>query len=440
MTRSGPRIFRRTGLFPVLLLALFFAGTTILPAPVLAARSGNQLSPAQFAAVAEARHLLDEGRPADAAARLLPLTKGKRPPLAVLGHLAWAQAEAGDQDAALATYQRTADLYPEDAGAARNLGILLLEQGRYGRAATTLEQAHDLQPENGREPALLAMAAYALARLERFGPALKLLDRAEAEAGTSPVSWTSTAVHCCLRLGRTREAVTRCRACAGDHSEAPEAWTLLCRVLARDGDPLAAAAALETARALRRDRASGGTDEEIQERDRNTAGELAALYALGRAHEEAARCLAEEGTPESALLAAERLHLVRRNTAALAMLDQWSGDGSAEKAGTDRAAMRAALLRGRILRDLGRGDEAVPGLLKAARTAPAPAADREGQRLRGSMLLLAGEIRWSERNWTEAARIFTDLATVPGFGETGASLAAGMRAMIREAALTPAAP
>ncbi|MGE4422095.1 MAG: tetratricopeptide repeat protein [Pseudodesulfovibrio sp.] len=385
----------------------------------------ERLTPAQYAAVTEARALQDKGDPAGAVKRLLPEADESRPPLAVLDHLAWAQERTGAHDAALATYRRAAALYPDDPGTLRNLGILLFNGKHFADAAGALERAYDLQAEGAREPALLAMAGAARARQNHFREALRLLDRAEHADGDAPVAWSSMAVYCCQRLNRPDDALGRSRACARRHPDDPAAWTLLGRVLARHGDPMAAASALETARALRPGGDSTGDSEE-----------LAALYALGHAHAEAARCLAASDRPDAALRRAELLRLAGQGREALDALDKFDRETEKTPAAVEQA-LRAALLRGRILRDAGKGDAAVNGLLDAAKDIRPPASNRTAQRLRGALLLLAGEIRWSERDWNGAARIFDGLAEVPGWGGTGASLATGMRAMVREAALAP---
>ncbi|EGB14630.1 Tetratricopeptide TPR_1 repeat-containing protein [Pseudodesulfovibrio mercurii] len=429
MTR--PR--RHAALTPFALALVLCLGLALgLPGPARAGRArDDRLGPAQYAAVTEARELMEQGDPAGAAQRLLPVADEARPPLVVLDHLAWAQERAGAHDAALVTYRRAAGLYPNDPGTARNLGILLFNRQRFAEAAPALERAYGLQPEEGREPTLLAMAGSAQARMHRFPQALGLLDRAETTEPAAPVSWTAMSAYCCLRLDRTDAALARCRACARRHPRDPAAWSLLGRVLARHGDPLAAASALETARALRPD--GRAAPDEYRE--------LAALYALGHAHAEAARCLAAADEPGTTLRRAELLRLNGRNREALEALDRFDRERAANTATgptvTPEDVLRAALLRGRILRDLGRTGEAVDGLLASARP---PAADpgRTVQRLRGALLLLAGELRWGEGDWTGAARIFDDLAAVPGYADTGASLAEGMRAMVREAALAPA--
>ncbi|MEZ7196713.1 tetratricopeptide repeat protein [Pseudodesulfovibrio karagichevae] len=413
------------------MICLLLAALAVsFPVPCHAARDRDErLTPAQYAAVTEARALLDKGDPAGAVKRLLPVADESHPPLAVLDHLAWAQERTGAHGAALATYRRTAALYPDDPGTLRNLGILQFNEKHLAEAARTLERAYGLQPEGAREPALLAMAGAARARLNHFQEALRLLDRAEHADGDAPVAWSSMAVYCCQRLNRPEDALARSRACARSHPGDPAAWTLLGRVLARQGDPLAAASALETARALRPDGNSPGESTGESE-------ELAALYALGHAHAEAARCLAATDRPDAALRRAELLRLAGRGRDALDALDKFDRETEKTPAAVEQA-LRAALLRGRILRDAGKGEAAVNGLLDAVKDIRPPASNRTAQRLRGALLLLAGEIRWSERDWTGAARIFDGLAEVPGWGGTGASLATGMRAMVREAALAP---
>ncbi|WP_338667915.1 tetratricopeptide repeat protein [Pseudodesulfovibrio methanolicus] len=421
------RLTLRPGPASALFFALCLGAALFLSDTAYAARARDErLGPAQYAAVTEARALLDKGDPAGAVKRLLPVADDARPPLPVLDHLAWAQERAGDHGAALATYRKAAALYPDDPGTLRNLGILLFNQRHFADAARTLERAYGLQPEGAREPALLAMAGSAQARLNHFVKALRLLDRAGHTGGKVPVAWSAMAVYCCQRLERPDDALARSRACAQSHPASPAAWTLLGRVLARHGDPLAAASALETAKALRPGLGASGESEE-----------LAALYALGHAHAEAARCLAADDGPDTTLRRAGLLWLAGDNRAALDALDRFDREAAASDTAV-KERLRAALLRGRILRDMGKQGAAVDGLLAAAKVIRPPAADRTGQRLRGALLLLAGELRWAQRDWTGAARIFDALAEAPGYGETGASLAAGMRAMAREAALAPA--
>ena len=163
---------------------------------------------------------------------------------------------------------------------------------------------------------------------------------------------------------------------------------------------------------------------------KTTALELASLYARGHANAEAAQRLEVNGAQDSVIRAAQFHYLAGQYEAALLLLD--SQPRSPEP---PMLTLRKTLLKGRILVELGRTAEAVKALTRTA-AIPVPAADRNAaNRLRATAHLLAGEALWLERSWPEAAAAFDTLATIPGYGDTGASLARTMRALIREAAV-----
>ncbi|KAH0476378.1 MAG: hypothetical protein KVP17_003134 [Porospora cf. gigantea B] len=414
-----------------MLLAIFMTAAGGLLYPVKAG-GAKRLSPRQFAAVVDARKLMDNGNPDRAAALLLPFAQGKEPPLGILSHLAWAKSMSGDSDAALDIYEQAVSLYPDDAGSRRNLGIMLLDLNRPADAAEALIQAYDLLPEDAQEPALLAQAASALVRIKSFDRALSLLDRADRDAHEIPLSWTSLAVYCCQQIDDLNGALDRTLSCTMQHPESAAAWKLLSRVRLLHSDPLLAAAALETAQALQQHNVVAGSSAHQSD----ISAELAALYALGHAHAEAAQRLAKGHVPESSLKAAEFFYMAKQNQAALKELDEFAANQSLSGGPKGRIlALRAALLRGRILLDMGDSDSAVFCLLEDAAKTPGFDAPKDEHCFRGTSLLLAGEIRWLEKNWNEAARIFDLLAAVPGFSDTGTTLAAGMRAILRESIL-----
>lgn len=384
----------------------------------------NRLTPRQLAAVVDARNFIEDGKPNRAVAILKSAANSSHPPLIVLNHLAWAQTETGDVEAAFATYHKAAELYPEDAPTARNLGLVLLRLNRLEEAADTLVRAYGLQSETEKEPALLALAASAHVQNESYALALPLLKQAGQDSGDMQVNWASLAVYCCIQLDRIEEALQYSRACTRLHPENAEAWSLLSRILIRKGDPLAAAAALETALAVRTGRAVE------HQMDEATAMELASLYARGHANAEAAQRLAAGGAKDSIFRAAQYHYLAGQYEAALMILD--SQPASPEPL---MLTLNKTLLKGRILIELERTAEAVTALTRKTDVVPTPADRNKVNRLRATAYLLAGEALWLERSWAEAAANFDILATIPGYGNTGAALARAMRALTREAAV-----
>lgn len=414
-------IYIHTGyvaIFLTVVILLFSA-----PSAALARNSAqSQLTPRQMEAVITARNHIETGNPDRAVSTLRPVAKTSRPPLIILDHLAWAQTEAGNGDAALMTYQQAAELYPEDATTVRNFGLMQLRRGDPTKGANTLIRAYGLQNETDKEPALLALAASALIQEEAFAKALPLLRQAGRDSGDMPVNWSSLAVYCCIQLNRIDEALEYSRTCTRRHPESAEAWSLLSRVLVRKGDSLAAAAALETA-------LSFGKDTSTRHRLSPTPlMQLASLYARGHANAEAAQRLSENGEPDSATRAAQYHYLAGQFEAALLMLDSQSNQGPPMQ------SLRKALLKGRTLIHLGRAAEAVDVLTKTIAITVPPADRNAANRIRATAYLLAGESLWMDKKWTEAAATFDTLATIPGYGKTGASLAKAMRALIRETA------
>lgn len=364
--------------------------------------------------------MLETDHPEDAVKALAPYVRKKEPPLTILAHYAWALTAANKEDEAFRTYEKTVRLYPKDANTRRNLGILLMNRQQWNDAAKALETAYALQTTQDKEPGLLVQAAYAAMQETEYAHALSLIDKAEAVTTTIPVSWTTIAVSCCQHLKRKGDALSRTRRCVRSHPDEATAWRLHGQVLAWRKAPLSAASAFEIANSLRPETVA------------HANAELAALYAQGHAYTEAARTLAAVAPPSLRLA---RLHfLAGEYQSALDVLDALPSDAS-QSAKIRLETARAGLLRGRALIRLGQNDRAVNALVSAG-THTRMAGDTDAiDHVRGNCLLLAGGTRWLQGDWSDAATIFTRLAAIPGYGNTGTSLASSMRSLINEGAM-----
>ena len=148
---------------------------------------------------------------------------------------------SGERAAAAAAYERAIALEPKLAAAYSALGVVESEAGRHDAALRHLEQAISLAPEN---PEFHNNRGLALDRAQRSDEALRSFDAALALAPDFGAAWCNrgVALH---RLGRFTEALASAdRALAVDPDDA-EAWSnrgLALHDLHRAGEALAALA------------------------------------------------------------------------------------------------------------------------------------------------------------------------------------------------------
>jgi Flp pilus assembly protein TadD len=98
--------------------------------------------------LAEGRDLIAQGKPDDAMASVLAAVKMDSMSGEARRTLARVQALRGERDSAEATYRYALTLNTGDSWSMNNLGLLLIEEGRYEDALSPLARAVELRPES----------------------------------------------------------------------------------------------------------------------------------------------------------------------------------------------------------------------------------------------------------------------------------------------------
>jgi tetratricopeptide (TPR) repeat protein len=212
--------------------------------------------------------LVDE-KPGLAEKILLDLLKTRPDEPAAIRMLAEAVARLGRQEEAEALLVRCLALAPGFTAARHNLATVLY---RLGRSQEALAQLEPLQAADPRNPAYANLRAAALARIGEYAPAIAIYEDVLARFPQQPKGWMSYG-HALKTVGRAEDCVTAYRKAVGQAPSLGEAWWSLANMKTyRFSDADLAAMTAQLARA------------DLEEDDR-----LHLHYALGKAHEDAAR-------------------------------------------------------------------------------------------------------------------------------------------------------
>uniref|UniRef100_B0SW23 Sulfotransferase n=1 Tax=Caulobacter sp. (strain K31) TaxID=366602 RepID=B0SW23_CAUSK len=188
---------------------------------------------------------------------------------AAIRMLAEVAARLGRHDDAETLLVRCLELAPGFTAARHNLATVLYRQGRSEDALVELAQLLAGAPRN---PAYLNLKAAALARIGEYAQAIELLEDVLARFPQQPKGWMSYG-HALKTVGRSADSVAAYRKAVDQAPSLGEAWWSLANMKTyRFGD--ADLAAMEAALA----------QQDLGEDDR-----LHLHYALGKAHEDAAR-------------------------------------------------------------------------------------------------------------------------------------------------------
>lgn len=336
--------------------------------------------------------LMEQGQTAEAARRLREgIAPGASPAMPyTLGNLYF---QSGDLDSAETAYRRALAGMPSFVRAARNLGLLLAQQGRYDEAATRLGEAVSRGDDSAAAWGTLAFCHY------QNGDPTAALVGYERAAFLEPASadWQVGRAQALLQLDR-----------------APEALAVATRFLERQPHDREARLAAVNAALVLDDWEEAAV--QLETLRRQDLADADALALLGRAY----LTLGIPGRATEAYV--EALRLPRKPPAKdlLAATDQLARLGRADEAGALLAVIRRqyaealpagcaadlALLEARLLLDEGQAEAAAERLRTASAENP----------LREDVLLLLARAE-HERGEPVAARIALEQATrVDGAG------------------------
>ena len=212
---------------------------------------------------------LVEGKPGETEKILVALRKTRPDEPAAIRMLAEAVARLGRMDEAEALLLRCLKLAPGFTAARHNLATVLYRLGRSEEALVELDR---LQAGDPRNPAYANLKAAALARIGDYGLAVAIYEDVLARYPQQPKGWMSYG-HALKTVGRAADSVAAYRKAVDQAPSLGEAWWSLANMKTyrfTEADLTAMSAQL------------AGPD--LSEDDR-----LHLHYALGKAHEDAAR-------------------------------------------------------------------------------------------------------------------------------------------------------
>ncbi len=212
--------------------------------------------------------LVDE-KPGEAEKILVALLKTRPDEPAALRMLAEAVARLGRQEEAEELLVRCLKLAPGFTAARQNLATVLY---RLGRSEEALVELATLQAADPANPAYANLKAAALARIGDYGPAVAIYEDVLARYPQQPKGWMSYG-HALKTIGRAADSVAAYRKAVAQAPSLGEAWWSL--------------ANMKTYRFTDADLAM--MDAQLAAEGLSEDDRLHLHYALGKAHEDAAR-------------------------------------------------------------------------------------------------------------------------------------------------------
>jgi tetratricopeptide (TPR) repeat protein len=226
---------------------------------------GGIRDPALMAAAAA----LVDGKPGEAEKVLRALLETRPDEPAAIRMLAEAVARLGRQEEAETLLVRCLEIAPGFTAARQNLATVLY---RLGRSEAALDQLDSLLAEDPRNPAHLNLKAAALARIGEYAQSIAIYEDVLARYPQQPKGWMSYG-HALKTIGRSADCAAAYRKAVDQAPSLGEAWWSLANMKTYRFDE-ADLAAMEGQLAR----------EDLSEEDR-----FHLHYALGKAHEDAAR-------------------------------------------------------------------------------------------------------------------------------------------------------
>jgi tetratricopeptide (TPR) repeat protein len=220
------------------------------------------------ALMSAASALVDE-KPGEAEKILVDLLKTRPDEPAAIRMLAEAVARLGRQEEAEDLLVRCLKLAPGFTAARHNLATVLY---RLGRSEEALVELATLQAGDPANPAYANLKAAALARIGDYGPAVAIYEDVLARFPQQPKGWMSYG-HALKTIGRSADSVAAYRKAVDQAPSLGEAWWSL--------------ANMKTYRFTDADLAA--MDAQLAAPDLSEDDRLHLHYALGKAHEDAAR-------------------------------------------------------------------------------------------------------------------------------------------------------
>lgn len=374
-----------------------------------------------YRVLAKVQKNLEKGDPRAALSLVLPLLSVKKPSSYALSYAAMAYANLGKQAKAIEVWKRGVALFPEVRNLWYNLAISEMQQEEYLAAAHSFSSVIDLDKKDDTVDAdIYYNLAFAYYQLKKFSLAEQTIKIVNAP-GTPKRHWLLLEINCQIAQMKWIDAEKSGRKLLALNPSDGYAWQLLGQIAVNQKEYKKAIVYVEVSQA---------TDFR-----KGNAQILAQLYGAEQAYGEQARV--EQAYCDIGLNYVE--HLVyswQFNLALGALLDM------EKKTGPN---METAFFRGKIYFSLGRTAEAVATLAGVDKLEylflqqqNIVGVDKIGQqrhakdKIKAKSLLLIGQIYWLDHKWVEARDVYKRLELLPGYQETGKTLALCMQNMISE--------
>ncbi|MFW5488707.1 MAG: tetratricopeptide repeat protein [Desulfovibrio sp.] len=306
--------------------------------------------------------------------------------------------EMEDIKQAYATFSKGVAAHPDSYPLQYNLGVAAYGQDKLAIAAKAFEDAYALQQKDtkkyGDTPVLLYQAAACRFRIKDYNTALdrlnQLLTRPDVRKNGPKPNWVKLRVNLLCQLKRWKEAETALTSLLKSSPDLADYWELLAQVQINREKHASAAAALETAYAIKPPSASKWQS-------------LANLYLYINAPLQAARCL-QKGAPHDL---AKRLGSIysrsNRYEEALAACDKLVQSANCAD---------PLLLKARIQMESGHSAESMQTYAQAAETRVCPAdkntkKTRTKKSIQGEAYTMAALAAWDVKDWPAALRYFS---------------------------------
>lgn len=355
-----------------------------------------------------------EDKMQDIVALLRPFTERASAHEAVYSYMSSALLQQGKYDEAYSILDRATRLYPEDFALQYNFAITAMHLEKYQAAISSFALVSKIQKEKGEDISQIKYyMATAYYMLEEYDRVIEILLPLIYNQNLVNRQNVQLAINCYIMKQDWEKGEKIVGKWIEISPTSNDAWKMLGDMLIRQKKYKKAAGAYEIANLL------GGKN--------ISPGNLFQIYRYLNAHSEAARWAEHPELITSHWLdRAKELYQAAKFAKTLQILDKEEG------ASKDPEVI---ILRGKNLLALGKIDEAIAAWL-SCEDLPLPKSKdpRKARRKRDEMtavaLILAGEARWEQKEWLKARDIFKKLSYLPGYENTGNSLASAMQYLL----------
>ncbi|MGD9157647.1 MAG: tetratricopeptide repeat protein [Desulfobacteraceae bacterium] len=374
----------------------------------------RDLTSREWQTLRKVKKLYEEEKMQEIVTLLKPLAEQDDPHEAVYSYLSTAYIQQGKYKEANIVLEQAVRVYPEIYPLQYNYAVTAMHLEKYRTAISAFNQVRTIQEEKGEDSSRTVFyIANAYYILEQYDRAIELITPLIRDEKTVNRQMMQLAVNCHIMKSDWEKAQKVLSRWIEIMPTENQSWQMLGNVFVQQKKYKEAAGAYEIA---------------LLSGSKNiTPANMFSLYRFLLIHSEAARWAGDPEYVDSHWLKqAEELYRAALFDKAIEVL---KNRHRAEK------NPEVLLLEGKCLLCLDKKDEAVKVFL-SCKDIPLPEtgdlrdARRKRDEICGRAYLLAGEIRWLQKNWLEARDIFRELSYFPGYEDSGKLLSNTMQYVI----------